>query len=125
MVKVYLVDTNVLIDYLNNKLPDHSARLFENIEINLSIISKIELLAWKEASQEQIDIIESFLDTTIILGLSESVARKTIEIRKTHRVKLPDAIIAATALTNDLELVTRNVSDFKSINGLQRINPWE
>lgn len=125
MVKVYLVDTNVLIDYLNNKLPDHSARLFENIEINLSIISKIELLAWKEASQEQIDIIESFLDTTIILGLSESVARKTIEIRKTHRVKLPDAIIAATAMTNDLALVTRNVSDFKSINGLQRINPWE
>lgn len=125
MVKVYLVDTNVLIDYLNNKLPDHSARLFENIEINLSIISKIELLAWKEASQEQIDIIESFLDTTIILGLSESVARKTIEIRKTHRVKLPDAIIAATAMTNDLALVTRNVSDFKSINGLQLINPWE
>lgn len=125
MVKVYLVDTNVLIDYLNNKLPDHSARLFENIEINLSIISKIELLAWKEASQEQIDIIESFLDTTIILGLSESVARKTIEIRKTHRVKLPDAIIATTAMTNDLALVTRNVSDFKSINGLQLINPWE
>ncbi|MGF1925766.1 MAG: type II toxin-antitoxin system VapC family toxin [Bacteroidia bacterium] len=125
MVKVYLVDTNVLIDYLNNKLPDHSARLFENIEINLSIISKIELLAWKEASQEQIDIIESFLDTTTILGLSESVARKTIEIRKTHRVKLPDAIIAATAMTNDLALVTRNVSDFKSINGLQLINPWE
>jgi len=48
-----------------------------------------------------------------------------ISIRKIHRIKLPDAIIAATALVNGLELVTRNINDFKNIDGLNLINPWD
>ena len=50
---------------------------------------------------------------------------KTADIRKKQKIKLPDAIIAATALVYELSLVSRNVSDFKNIDGLQLINPWE
>jgi predicted nucleic acid-binding protein len=50
---------------------------------------------------------------------------KTIELRKNHRIKLPDAIIAATALVYGLTVISRNITDFKSINGITCINPWE
>ncbi|MBS1751893.1 MAG: hypothetical protein JST63_18485 [Bacteroidetes bacterium] len=46
-------------------------------------------------------------------------------MRKTYNIKLPDAIIAATALSYELILITRNTIDFKNINNLKLINPWE
>lgn len=49
----------------------------------------------------------------------------TIEIRKKYKIKLPDAIIAGTALTYSLTLVTRNTKDFDKIEGLSVINPHE
>jgi predicted nucleic acid-binding protein len=47
----------------------------------------------------------------------------SIDIRKKHKTKLPDAIIAATALVYDLVIISRNISDFKNIDGLQVIDP--
>jgi predicted nucleic acid-binding protein len=49
---------------------------------------------------------------------------RTIQIRKYNRIKLPDAIIAATALQNDLILVTNNATDFKNIKDLEIFNPY-
>jgi predicted nucleic acid-binding protein len=46
---------------------------------------------------------------------------RTIQIRRKNRIKLPDAIIAATTLQNDLILVTSNISDFKNIKDLENI----
>ena len=54
----------------------------------------------------------------------QNVVDKTIEICKQHKIKLPDAIIAATALVNNFTLVTRNIDDFKNIAGLKTINPY-
>jgi predicted nucleic acid-binding protein len=53
------------------------------------------------------------------------VVKTTIDICKQSRIKLPDAIIAATALSSNLTLLTRNVSDFKHIQGLTVVNPWD
>ena len=49
----------------------------------------------------------------------------TILIRKSNKIKLPDAIIAATAIVNNITLVTCNSDDFKLINGLKMLNPRE
>ena len=54
-----------------------------------------------------------------------SFINKTIELRKNLKIKIPDAIIAATALTNDLILVTRNTDDFRNMTGLEVMNPWD
>ena len=51
------------------------------------------------------------------------ITEKTIEIRKQAKIKLPDAIIAASALVNNAVLVTANVKDFKMIDGISIINP--
>ncbi|HAB54415.1 MAG TPA: hypothetical protein DCE80_19915 [Ignavibacteriales bacterium] len=58
-------------------------------------------------------------------GLSEDVVSKAIELRKNYKLKLADAIIAATALAHTLTLVTRNTNDFKKIKKLNLLNPFE
>lgn len=58
------------------------------------------------------------------LGLNEIVIKRAIALRQQKKMSLADAVIAATALAYDLPLVTRNVSDFKHIAGLELINPF-
>lgn len=60
-----------------------------------------------------------------IFELENEIKLKTAEIRKGSKIKLPDAIIAATALIQNLTLLTRNISDFKNIVGLQVIDPFK
>lgn len=61
-----------------------------------------------------------------IIPLSESVIQETITIRKQYRIKLPDAIIYATALVQNLPLLTNNIADFKSLgNKVELIDPFK
>ena len=124
MGKKFLIDTNVIIDFSGNKF-HRTAKLFvaKTIDNNpyFSVINKIELLSFSVVKKEIIELIESSTE----VNLSEEIISKTISIRKTHNIKLPDAIIASTAIIYGLELITRNISDFKNIEGLMLINPWE
>lgn len=65
------------------------------------------------------------MNDTNILDLTSDIVNKCIDIRKKQKTKLPDAIIAATALVHDFTLITRNISDFKNIDDLKLINPHE
>ncbi|MGI4022622.1 MAG: PIN domain-containing protein [Janthinobacterium lividum] len=65
----------------------------------------------------------AFLFPKNINPLNKFVVKQVIELRQNHKIKTPDAIIAATALVHDLILISRNVSDFKTIYGLQTVNP--
>jgi predicted nucleic acid-binding protein len=60
-----------------------------------------------------------------VIELEQPIKLKTADIRKAHRIKLPDAIIAATAIVYDLTLLSRNLSDFGGIADLKIINPWD
>ncbi|MDR9364048.1 MAG: PIN domain-containing protein [Balneolaceae bacterium] len=63
------------------------------------------------------------MDDSVVLYLTEEIAQECINIRKQQSIKLPDAIIAATALVYDMKLITRNISDFKNIHTLNVVNP--
>lgn len=120
----YLMDTNVVIDYLGNKLPASGMELMNDIVNNIpqiSIITKIELLSFN-TSDEHYSILTDFTNDSHVVELSDSVVDFSIEIRKKHKTKLPDAIIAATAFVNGLVLLSRNYSDFKNIEGLKVID---
>lgn len=121
----YLIDTNTVIDYLDNKLPYNGANMLDGEELDISVITRMELLAWPNAEPEQISILYQFINSVIVWSLDEPVILKAIETRKEYRIKLPDAIIAATALVYNLSLVTRNTDDFKNIKELKLINPWK
>jgi predicted nucleic acid-binding protein len=55
--------------------------------------------------------------------LEEDIASKAIELRRTAKINLADAVIAATAILNNFELATRNINDFKMIKEIKLINP--
>src|ERR1700748_3016365 len=118
----YLVDTNTIIDYLENKLPGTANGLIDNIEIQLSVISRIELLAWNKATESQLKVLNEFISSSTVFNHNEDIIIKSIEIRKSYKLKLPDAIIAATAAANNLILLSRNMSDFEKIAALKCIN---
>ncbi len=58
-----------------------------------------------------------------MLELDRDIIERTILLRKAQKIKLPDAIIAATALVHNLTLITRNTGDFSKITGLKIIDP--
>ncbi|MGZ3778083.1 MAG: type II toxin-antitoxin system VapC family toxin [Mucilaginibacter sp.] len=120
----YLIDTNTIIDYLENKLPENALSIIDGSVVNLSVISRIELLVWPKATQQQLDILNNFIQTSRVFLLSEEIILRTIAIRREFRLKLPDAIIAATALVNNLSLLTHNTKDFEKINELIITDPY-
>ncbi len=121
----YLMDTNVVIDYLGNKLPPPGTTFIDNLPGVISIITRIEILGWYNATRDQLAKLRPFIESAAIYSLSENCIQKTILLRQEHKIKLPDAIIGATAIVEGLTLVTRNSNDFKNIDNLKLLNPWE
>lgn len=122
MGKKFLLDTNAVIDFMGNKLPVKAKKEIAQIiddEINISVINKIELLGFVKVDQDLID----FVSYSNIYQLDENITELTIEVRKKYRIKLPDAIIAATVLKHDFTLVTNNTVDFDKIKGIKLLNP--
>ncbi len=70
------------------------------------------------------DAIRNFLSEVLSYALDDEVVESAVRLRQQKRMKLGDAIIAATAKEYGVPLVTRNVDDFKNIPGLQIINPF-
>jgi len=125
----HLWDTNTAIYYLQQQFPP-SAELFIDKTLKdsgpaISAITEIELLCWKTTTEKDLKVLHDFIEDALVFELEMGIKLKTVDIRKAHKIKLPDAIIAATALAHDLTLLTRNVSDFKNIDGLNLINPHE
>lgn len=108
MVKA-LFDTNILIDYLN-AIPEARAELSRFADKAISIITWMEVMAG--AAVDVADSTRSYLAGYQTLGIDFPVAERAVALRKAHRIKLPDAIIWATAQHNGMLLVTRNNKDF-------------
>lgn len=122
MEKRYLIDSNIILEYLSNTLPFDGKILLENIidkEFNISIINRIEILGHESVNKP----IEEFINLANSYGLSKEIETMTIKLRKKKKIKIPDAIIAATCIVNDFILITRNENDFKNIENLKFINP--
>ena len=125
----YLWDTNIVIYYLQQQFSPNAEKYIDSLLLKsppvISAITEIELLCWKTTSKKDIQVLQSFISDSFVIELEQTIKNKTAEIRKTSNIKLPDAIIAATAILYDLELVSRNTKDFKNIKGLSLINPFE
>lgn len=123
MEQGFILNTNIAIYLLHGQLNKDAATFLKKAlqqKKRLSIISKIELLCWDEDTQ----LTEEFINESIIYSMTDEVIKKTIEIRRRYKTKLPDAVIAASAIVFNCMLITRNEKDFSKINGLQVINPF-
>jgi hypothetical protein len=102
-------DTNILIDYLlGNSLANKEIVQYKNPQI--SIITKMEILVG--TTEETEEVIKEFLGNFTVINLNEEIAEIAIMIRKDNKIKLPDAIIWATAKYTNSLLITRNTKDF-------------
>lgn len=125
----YLWDTNIAIYYLQRQFPPSAERFMDSIlqdfQPTISAITEIELLCWKTASESDLVVLRDFIEDCVVFELDNDIKLKTVEIRKNYKLKLPDAIIAATAVIQNITLLTRNISDFKLISNLELVNPWD
>jgi predicted nucleic acid-binding protein len=124
----YLWDTNTAIYYLQQQFPANAEKFIDNIILTdtpvISAITEIELLCWKTDTEKDLQVLHSFINDTTVIELEQTIKLKTAELRKAHKIKLPDAIICATAIVYNLTLITRNTSDFKNIDNVKLINPY-
>ena len=121
----YLIDTNILI--YHTKGSQGTIKFFDNLitqrSFNISILTKIEFLGWSKHTPEGFQKCQALIKPANIFPVDEKIANKAIELRRKKAIKLADAVIAATALVNNLKLATRNVDDFKAIAGIEIVNP--
>ncbi|WP_342265639.1 type II toxin-antitoxin system VapC family toxin [Cardinium endosymbiont of Philonthus spinipes] len=125
----YLWDTNTVIYYLQKQFPEivrnYIHGLLKSGFPTISVVTELELLCWKTDSSDGTKVLNKFLNKAPIIELEQPIKLKTVEIRKEIKIKLPDAIIAATAMVHKLTLITRNAKDFDSMHELKIINPWD
>jgi predicted nucleic acid-binding protein len=127
MEERFLIDTNILIYYLDNKIPETEdekiSRIIEN-SFNISTITKIEILGWNKITEQIKNKVEIFVSGANVIYIDEIVEQKAIEIKQKTKINLPDAIIAATAIIYKMTIITRNENDFIKIKGLKIYNPF-
>lgn len=103
-------DSDVLLDFLDG-FPAAGAELMNYQERCMSVVSWMEILVGAKSPEDEVTR-RGFLEQFRVLPLSDRVADEAVTLRRRHRLKLPDAIIWATALTENCLLVSRNTKDF-------------
>jgi predicted nucleic acid-binding protein len=124
---MYLVDTNILIYHFDDSIPSASKELLNHIfkeYFNVSVVTKIEFLGFRRHTDESYSRAVQFLSFSNIVGLDDEITQKSIDLRRQFTVKLPDAVIAATAIVGKLIVVTRNTTDFADL-GVTVYNPFD
>ena len=118
-----LLDTNILI-YLAQPGGERLDAEFAKLSPATSLIARVEALGFQRITAEERGRLDKLFTWVEVLPVSDAVAEAAILLRQARRMKLGDALIAATALLYELPLVTRNEHDFKHITGLRLINPF-
>ncbi|GHD17952.1 type II toxin-antitoxin system VapC family toxin [Tianweitania populi] len=104
-----LLDTNILIDYLNG-VPQAREEISRYQNPAISIITWMEVMVGAKA--DRVDPTRRFLEGFDLLALDNKIASAAVALRRAHRIKLPDAVIWASAQTTGRILVTRSTKDF-------------
>lgn len=115
-------DSSALILFLNDALPPATVNLLnEHLptgRVLISAIVRAEVLAWHRHSTESLDAARVLLDVFELVPVTSTIADEGARIRRETGLKLPDALIAATALLQSVALVTANGKDFRRVPGL-------
>lgn len=121
-----VLDTNVLIYFLNDALPPPAlARVDLALRTGArhSVVTRMEILGWRGHTTESRLRAKTLLDKLDEIALTADVVDRVIELRTHWPIKLPDAIIAASALSAGFPLMTHNTEDFRRLAELTLIDP--
>lgn len=107
----FLVDTDLFVDHLRGAVRLEPRRH----RLSYSVISRAELYAGNSATELSARLLAPFRE----IGVDRAIAERAGRIRREFGLRLPDALIAATAVEHNLALATRNVSDFAKVRGVR------
>ena len=107
-----LFDTNILIDYLNG-VKAAEKELARYATPIVSIITFMEVLIGCENEEEE-KAVRKFLNGFEIIHLDQEIAESTVLLRRKHKMRLPDAVVWASAISLGCLLISRNSKDFPS-----------
>ena len=117
-----LLDSNVIIYAIKPEYGSIRDLITKN-ETFISAISYLEVLGYHWLTDEDKKDFNEFFEAAAVIPISHDILEKAAELRQQRRMTLGDAIVAATALINELVLVTANEKDFSWIPGLTVLNP--
>ncbi|MBS4028959.1 MAG: type II toxin-antitoxin system VapC family toxin [Ignavibacteriales bacterium] len=109
-----ILDSNIII-YLSKGILHEKILLEKYQRFYVSIITYIEVLGYKFQSNEEKSLVERLFDKFEIIPIDMNIATIAIEIRQQKKIKLPDALILATAKKFNADLITNNIADFENI----------
>ena len=118
-----LLDTNIVIYLQGGKLSEAHIQKLRVTPLNTCNIIVAEVLGYNFPNPDDRQYFEALFITMKNRLLDTAVTKKVIELRRTTPLKMPEAIIAATALVHDLTLWTHNTADFKNVPDLQLFDP--
>lgn len=119
-----LLDSNIII-YAAQPKSEWLRAFIAKHEPAVSALSYVETLGYHALSPTERQLLEEFFAVSLVIPILQLALERAVALRQLRRMTLGDAIIAGTALTHNLRLVTRNVKDFQWIEGLQMLNPFE
>lgn len=130
-IKPVLIDTDVIVNHLRGRQQDTQflkrVMMEEEFRGLYSAVTEVELFAAEELPPAQTEDIKSILDNLQRVELSSPIAQLAGQLlgkyRKSHGLTMPDAIIAASALTCGAVLTTRNTRHYTFISGLLLTSP--
>jgi len=99
-----VLDTNAILYFLGGKL----ARPLSRAEYFVSVVSEMELLSYPSLNDASLAQIRSFLSELTVVELTGEIRALAVDLRRKHGLKLPDAIVAATAISLQAQLVTND-----------------
>ncbi len=118
---MHTLDTNAIIYYLKGEvsvIPTLENIFSQSLPVYISTVTEVELFSFSSLSNSEMMQIEKLLQTLSIVSLDSRLARLSGIIRSRYGLKLPDSVIAATALFTGSTIVTRNAKDFRKIPNL-------
>lgn len=114
----FLCDTNIILYLLAGDKT--LAELLDDKRIYLSFITELELLSYKELARSDVKKINSFISECTVMDLNPEIKKYTLIVRQKYKLKLPDAMIAATSIYLKIPLITADLS-FKKVEELELI----
>jgi predicted nucleic acid-binding protein len=121
----YLIDNNAVSKFFSGLLSEKGMEFMAEVidqTPTISVITQIEALSWINSDKSKEQIVKAFVQDAAILTITPPVVAQCVSIRRSRKIKIPDAIMAATAIVHNLTLITGDAG-FNDIQGLNIIDP--
>jgi toxin FitB len=118
----FLLDSNIII-YASKPNNEVLREFIKQNVPSVSFVSVIEVLGFNFTNKDERKYLEEFFNNSDVHLISKEIIKGATSLRQIRKISLADSIVAATALENNLTLVTHNIKDFDWIKGIKLLDP--